>query len=562
MKLLVFAGIFLLPLAIATAVTKPKSCKCLPGDACWPSEQEWNAFNVTVGGNLIKTVPLGSPCHDPNYNETLCNELASQWNNSLLHINSSSSIQAPIFANASCDPFTPRSSACLMGNYVRYAVRATGPKDIAATVRFADERRIRLVIRNTAHDYMGRSTGAGGLAIWTAHIKGVEVKDWSDAEHTGKAVKIGAGVNGREVLEGVAAAGLVVVTGECPTVGMAGGYVQNGGHSPLSTAFGLAADQTLEFEVVTANGKLVTASSSKDADLFWALSGSGAGNYGVVVSVTLKAHPDAITGGAEFAIAEPGLDYSAVLNAWHHAIPNILDSGTMVTYLATNNTLVVFSVTGYNRTEIDIRKSLAPLTGSMAAMNITLQPNYTQFNSYHQHYSRYYGPYPAGRFGIVGETLLGGRLLLRDALPNVGPAINETLQMGVSFIGQSLNVSRFQSPARAVLPQWRNAAAMSAYTLPYEFTVPFSDMEAQQDRITDQVMPRIEAVTPGAGAYINEADFQQKDWQHVFFGSNYEKLLAVKKDYDPKGLFYTPFAVGSERWEVLKDGRMCEAHTS
>ena len=84
MKLLVFAGIFLLPLAIATAATKLRSCKCFPGDACWPSEQEWNAFNVTVGGNLIKTLPLGSPCHDTNYNETLCNELASQWKNSLI----------------------------------------------------------------------------------------------------------------------------------------------------------------------------------------------------------------------------------------------------------------------------------------------------------------------------------------------------------------------------------------------------------------------------------------------------------------------------------------------
>ena len=467
-----------------------------------------------------------------------------------------------MFANASCDPFTPQSSACLMGNYVRYAVRATGPDNIAATIRFANERNIRLVIRNTAHDYMGRSTGAGALAIWTAHLKGVQVMDWSDAEYKGKALKIGAGVLGHEALDAASTAGLVVVTGECPTVGLAGGYVQNGGHSPLATTFGLAADQTLEFEVVTANGTLVTANPYQDADLFWALSGAGAGNYGVVTSVTLKAHPDAITSGAGFAIEEPNVDYSAILNIWHQALPDILDSGTMVTYTATNETITIYSVTGFNRTEDDIKNALEPFTKSMAAMNVTLKPNYTQFDSYNDHYSNYYGPFPAGRFGAAGETLLGGRLLLRDALPNVGPAINATLQMGATMVGQALNISRFQSSTRAIMPQWRDAAVMSSYTLPYDFTVPFPEMQVQQDRITNDILPLIEAVTPGAGAYINEGDFQQKDWQDVFFGSNYARLLAVKREYDPEGLFYTGFAVGSERWEVRKDGRMCAASTS
>ena len=102
-------------------------------------------------------------------------------------INSSSSVQAPIFANASCDPFTAQNTCCLFGDYVRYAVNVTGSDDIAATIRFADENNIRLVIRNTAHDYVGRSTGAGALAIWTHYLQGVEVKEWSDADYSGKA---------------------------------------------------------------------------------------------------------------------------------------------------------------------------------------------------------------------------------------------------------------------------------------------------------------------------------------------------------------------------------------
>jgi hypothetical protein len=56
-----------------------QDCKCFPGDACWPSEVEWEKFNATVGGRLIKTVPLGSPCHDPTYDAALCKDLTEQW---------------------------------------------------------------------------------------------------------------------------------------------------------------------------------------------------------------------------------------------------------------------------------------------------------------------------------------------------------------------------------------------------------------------------------------------------------------------------------------------------
>ena len=88
---------------------------------------------------------------------------------------------------------------------------------------------------------------------------------------------------------------------------------------------------------------------------------------------------------------------------------------------------------------------------------------------------------------------------------------------------------------------------MSAYSLFSESNALFSAMKAQQNRTTKEIMPVTEAATPDAGAYINEADFQQMDWQNVYFGCNYDKLLAVKKKYDSKGVFYNPIAVDSER---------------
>lgn len=70
----------------------------------------------------------------------------------------------------------------------------------------------------------------------------------------------------------------------------------------------------------------------------------------------------------------------------------------------------------------------------------------------------------------------------------------------------------------------------------------------------------LEALTPGGGAYINEADFQQPDFQTVLYGKdNYARLTAIKKKYDPDDLFYAVTGVGSERWyeDQDKGGRLC-----
>lgn len=71
------------------------------------------------------------------------------------------------------------------------------------------------------------------------------------------------------------------------------------------------------------------------------------------------------------------------------------------------------------------------------------------------------------------------------------------------------------------------------------------------------VIPALEAVAPDSGAYLNEAIFQQTDFQKTFYGSNYETLKGIKKAHDPEDLFYAITAVGSEAWTVGSDGRLC-----
>lgn len=58
-------------------------CHVLPGDAAWPNADAWSTLNETVNGKLVKTAPIGSPCHDPTYDETACTALKAAWFNPL-----------------------------------------------------------------------------------------------------------------------------------------------------------------------------------------------------------------------------------------------------------------------------------------------------------------------------------------------------------------------------------------------------------------------------------------------------------------------------------------------
>ncbi|KAH8596904.1 FAD binding domain protein [Bisporella sp. PMI_857] len=556
-------ALFCLPLFSTALAT---SCRYLPGDSGWPTAAQWRALNATVEGRLIATVPLGSPCHDPSYNAATCASYQSQWQDVPIHLSSSSSVMAPFFANQSCDPFTPRSKPCTLGNYVSYSINATCPGDVIAAVNFAQARNIRFVVRNTGHDYNGRSTGAGALAIWTHYLKDTQIIDWSDAYYTGKAIKMGAGIQGYEAMAAAKVKGLVAIGGECPTVGVAGGYTQGGGHSALSTSFGLGADQTLSFDVVLADGSLVTATRTKNSDLYWALSGGGGGTYGVVVSMTSKAYPDTTVSGASLVFLSSTTtadNFYAGVSAFHSLLPAMVDAGGLVIYYFSDQFFQIGPFTGYNKTQAQVETILAPFVKALTALGIQYSVTYSQSATYTEHYDKYFGPLPFGNIQ-VGIAQYGGRLIPRTTITqnNAGfmNVARNITQNGVLFIGVATDVSPFASKvSNAVLPAWRKALIHATLTTPWNFTAPWADMIALQDKMTNVVVPQLEAVTPGSGVYMNEADFRQPNWQDAFFGANYAKLLSIKKKYDPNRLLWSLKTVGSEYWTVANNGRMCKA---
>lgn len=81
------------------------------------------------------------------------------------------------------------------------------------------------------------------------------------------------------------------------------------------------------------------------------------------------------------------------------------------------------------------------------------------------------------------------------------------------------------------------------------------DIEAQMNMDQDQ----LKALTPGGGAYMNEGTFDNPDWKQDYYGTNYDKLLGMKKKHDPNFILYGAASVGSDYWTVAGDGRLCKA---
>lgn len=131
-------------------------------------------------------------------------------------------------------------------------------------------------IRNTGHDFGGRSVGAGSLSIWTHNLKGFEFyPEYSIGEYTGMAVHYGAGLETWELFNYMAENNITVPAAGGRTVGANGGWFASGGHGNLASLYGLGCDQALEIHAVTADGRFVVANSEENEDLFYALRGGG-----------------------------------------------------------------------------------------------------------------------------------------------------------------------------------------------------------------------------------------------------------------------------------------------
>lgn len=424
-------------------------------------------------------------------------------------------------------------------------------------------------LKDVLSSYMGRSTAKQGLGLWTHHLRDIQVQNsYHTLHYSGAAIRMGAGTLASELNEAAHNAGLRATAGFCPSVGVAGGYTQGGGHGPLAGGYGLAADAVLQWEVVTADGQLLIASPVENRDLYWALSGGGAGNYGLIVSLTVRAYPDGPVAGASVNWPAAGLSrdtYWAAFSAWQELLPKLTSHGITAGYAVLKDFFFIQPITALNHTSDQLSELLTPFFEELDTLGVSYNENITQANSYYEHYANYMGPLPTGLFTI--HHLFGGSMIPRQTLTehnkDLALAVRNITENTDTFLGfVALDLKPAQQPVapNAVNPVWRKTIVTVLAQYTWDFNATFARNKRGADQITYEVVPQLQAVTKTAGVYMNEADFQHENWQEDFFGDKYARLRRVKHRYDPHGVFYAFKTPGSEDWELEPDsGSLCRA---
>ncbi|KAJ5721823.1 uncharacterized protein N7483_009757 [Penicillium malachiteum] len=439
-----------------------------------------------------------------------------------------------------------------------YSAKVQNASDIQHVVRFASAHDLRLVIKNTGHDFLGRSTAPESLQILTHSMKQIELLDdflpkgAPKNMSEGPAVHLAAGVQLPELYAAVGCHNRTVIAGSCHSVGAAGGYIQGGGHSPFGAWKGLASDNALEFEVVTADGALVLANAYQNTDLFWALRGGGGGTFGVLQWKTPRFW-DAWT---EWHAALPSLN-DAGGSGYYFSFPNLpLNTNTSVSTLIS---LLMFPEKT-NTTEID--QLYLPLVSKLEKIpGITVQKMAIPFPSFN---STVFDVLLAGQpYDSTGSTaMLASRLYSKDLLTSQdGPArlTNAWKSLGwapgAAITGHvaaggavAANGDKIHS---AVNPAWRKTVTHLLFSKGWDATATLEEQQVIIKNMTEVQIPILRSVEgeDKMEAYLNEANGYEPGFQKSFWGDHYPLLYSIKQKWDPDGLFITRKGVGSEDWD-------------
>jgi len=185
--------------------------------------------------------------------------------------------------------------------------RCRTPQDVAAAIRFARRRQLRLAVKGGGHGPCGHAVSDGGVTIDLAPMNVVEI------DPARRIARAGAGLTCGELDRETQAFGLAVTGARVPSVGI-GGFTLGSGSGWIDRKHGLATDNLVSAQVVTADGEVTTVSDDEHADLFWGLRGGG-GNFGVVTRLDYRLHPvgPVMLGGM---LLYPGERAAEVMRLW------------------------------------------------------------------------------------------------------------------------------------------------------------------------------------------------------------------------------------------------------
>ncbi len=395
--------------------------------------------------------------------------------------------------------------------------RCTGAGDVIQCVRFARQHELLISIRGGGHNVAGNAVCDGGLMIDLAPMKSIRVDPGA------RTARAEPGVLWGEFDRETQAFGLATTGGFVTTTGIAG-LTLGGGQGWLASKHGFTIDNLLSVDMVTADGQLLTASATQNEDLFWAVRGAGH-NFGVVTSFEYRLHPvSTVLGGM---IIHPFNRATDVLRFYREFTADLPDDLTTAAAILTgpDGNLVTAIAVCYAGSLEEGERVLAPLRrfGSPVADTAAPIPYSAQQTIFDE-------AFPYGRLNYWKSSLT-------DELSD------EVIAAVVDYAGQmpsplsAIPIADFHGAYRRV---GKTETAYYHRDLRYDIVIAANwtdpaDTERNVRWTRDLYV--LQRHLP-YGVYVNDLDYDEVEERvRLAYGENYERLVTLKKKYDPTNFF-------------------------
>jgi len=407
-------------------------------------------------------------------------------------------------------------------------VGAVDEGDVIATVDFARDRELDLAVRGRGHSAPGYGTCDGGVVLDLSRIRYVRVDPES------RRARVGGGATIGDVDHATHAYGLAVPAGFVSTTGV-GGLTLGGGIGYLNRRGGLTCDNLVSADVITSDGRRVTASPQENPDLFWALRGGG-GNFGVVTSFEFRLHPvSTIVGGPIVFELDDAADVMRAFRDHMAGAPRELGAffgfhrAPPLPFIPEERHLdnVCLLVTCWSGDPDEADAALAPLrkAGRVIGEHVGPMP-------YPALQSAFDALLPPGLFSYwksdfaadLDEAAIAAHLEHGGAVPNVHSAMHiYTLGGAVADVGPDETAFGVRDARYAVN------------------IVGFWSDPGDTDRYRDWVRSYYDAIHPYSGfegGYTNFMEAEDQTRVREAYGPTYDRLAEVKAAWDPDNLFH------------------------
>ena len=396
--------------------------------------------------------------------------------------------------------------------------RCAGAADVITAVNFARDHNLLVSVRGGGHNVAGFAVCNGGLMVDLSRMKGIRV------DPARRVARAEPGLTWGEFDWETQAFGLATTGGFMATTGIAG-LTLGGGLGYLMRHFGLACDNLLSVDIVTADGQLRRASATENQDLFWGLRGGG-GNFGIVTSFEYQLHPvgPTVLGGL---LIHPLSAAREAFQFYREFTPTVPDALTIYLACATSpegDPVVAFIVcySGPMEQGEDVIRPLRKFGTPMADM-VGPMP-YTAV----QELSR--EMFPPGRLNYWKSSFVYD---LSD------PAI-DTMIAQFKGVPSPFTQAALEQLGGAVSRIGTDETAFSERSAPYSLIIASMWTDpAENDKNIQWTRGFWEAMRPyeSEAVYVNYLDADEQDRIRAAYGGKYERLVALKNTYDPTNLF-------------------------